>query len=271
MLNYTVYQYQFGAFPTWRPRPHRGAGLLPGFRGRLLQHWPNTLLGNRNITSAGQQYYSDLNLLRQRKAWTGGPTTPSSRSSIFRWATRWPSCRGWALRSRRTVGPARCRGIRRPAIPTYRLYPGGKQYHSLYTVSGSLQATAPGPDMTNNPLGIHSATGPLSLYDNATFQGTLATSYSAGGRHRTVRGTGVCFNPVTLPSLDGTATAIQLPVVVGGNNFTINANSNVTINGRGGRGRHFRHRIGRPDGHHHEFPRPAHSRGGLRLRPVRNG
>jgi hypothetical protein len=83
------------------------------------------------------------------------------------------------------------------------------------------------PNVLTNPLGIYYASGPVNINANATFQGTLM----AWG-DLTVSGTGVSFNPISLPALYNTTTPVQLPVAVSSGQFSLQASSTASVNGQ---------------------------------------
>jgi hypothetical protein len=174
-----------------------------------------------------RRYYRDLNPLRLAKGLDWRPHTARvSYSSWWQYGDTdnlltalgipitnigWPSSTSW--------NPA-------TTVTTYRLYAGGARYN-VQNIAGTQQNIARQPDVLTNPLGIYFATGSVDLYANATFQGTLIAYGDI-----IVRGTGVRFDPVSLPPLYGTTTPVQLPVAVGNDDFSVQAGAGVTVNGQ---------------------------------------
>jgi hypothetical protein len=114
-------------------------------------------------------------------------------------------------------------------VSTYCLYPGGKQY-SVPQLPATLQSVTYQADPVNNPAGLFFHTGPLTVYDDSTINGTLITAANSGGQI-TISGKRIKFNAVSLPALQGDTQPVQLPALIVGDTFRVTQNAGVTING----------------------------------------
>lgn len=232
MTQYTVCQTQFGDFDIVVPSRIEGPVFTQAWIGVSHDIWPVNGSDYWNITAAGLQYYGDLNLLRTAKGLDWRPLNaqlsllylfiqPGNVSTVLN-GLGISMTQSWFSNTYSWNPPG--------SMSTYRIYPGGKQYQ-VQALDSSVQNATIQPNMTTNPLGIYFRSGPIDLYDNAKFQGTLVTSYT-NSANVTVRGRGVSFTPVNLPALYGTTVPIQLPAVASGGSLVINSNADVTINGQ---------------------------------------
>ncbi len=112
---------------------------------------------------------------------------------------------------------------------TYQLYPGGKAY-PVTTVSGQESNTTWKPDPVSNPAGILYCNGQLWLGDNVRIQGTVLTRANDVGDVM-IAGKNVHLEPAELPSLYGSTAAVQLPVIVAGDDVHILEGSQASIAG----------------------------------------
>lgn len=112
---------------------------------------------------------------------------------------------------------------------TYRLYPGGKAYR-VTTVAGQLSNASWMPDPVSNPAGILYSSGQLRLGDNVRIHGTVLTKANDAG-DILIAGKNVHLEPADLPSLYGSTAAVQLPMVVAGDDFHILDGSQASIAG----------------------------------------
>ena len=232
MMQYAVYQYQFGTFDVVVPSQIQGSVYTQAYPGISGQIWPLDSSYDWSITGAGLQYYGDLKGL---KTATGSDWRPFTGALTLMNYFLQPGnvqtvISGLGLTVSQYWLPTTIPWNPPASMSTYQIYPGGPQYQ-VQVLAASLQATTLQPSMTTNPLGIYFRSGPLDLYDNTTIQGTVITAYG-GAADVTVHGKGIALNPVSLPALYNTTTPIQLPVVVSGGNFKINANAGVAINGQ---------------------------------------
>ena len=115
------------------------------------------------------------------------------------------------------------------SVTSYQLYPGG-QIYSVPSLAQSLQNTTLAPDPIANPAGIFYRPGSLSLYNNVSIQGTVITQGNSSG-DLLIYGTNVHLQPFDLPPLQGTTTAVELPVAMLGDNVTLEAGANASIAG----------------------------------------
>ncbi len=111
----------------------------------------------------------------------------------------------------------------------YQLYTGGKKYTAVQTAL-TVTGTTLSSDPKTNPLGIFVAPGSVTLKTNAVINGTLITNWDSSGKI-SVTGSGVTVTPVTLPTINGETTPLQLPAILSYGQLTINADSQATVNG----------------------------------------
>jgi hypothetical protein len=108
---------------------------------------------------------------------------------------------------------------------TYQIYPGGPVYN-IPQLPQSCANASWAPDPVKNPFGILLSTGPLSLNQNVTIQGTVI-----GANDIHVYGTGVQLTPFNLPALWNTTLPIRLPVAIAQNGFRIHPGAGGKIQG----------------------------------------
>lgn len=219
MVGYTVYQYNQAEFEVQCPARVSGSVRLQN-NLRLYDTYPGANYGlNR--------YLSDLNAMRSNgygdnRPLSGPVNLPYSQtsSSIRSQLTSQlgvttndisvTSASGWSFPS---------------AINSYQLYPGGATY-SVPTVASTLSNTTLAADPRTNPLGLFYRSGSLTIQSNVTVRGTLIASGTV-----TVTGSNVQLQAASELPLDGTTQAVQLPVLVGGNDLLIGSGAQVTVRG----------------------------------------
>lgn len=123
-----------------------------------------------------------------------------------------------------TTAPVNHPGV----LSSYKLYTGGKSY-TVGTLPATISGATYQPDPITNPLGVYQRTGALQLGNNAVFRGVMLTN--GGGSKVDLVGTGISIQPVTLPSLDGSSTKYQLPVLLATEDVVLNASSSATVRG----------------------------------------
>ena len=109
-------------------------------------------------------------------------------------------------------------------ITSYQLFPGGKSYAPA-TLTGTVAATLRA-DPRTNPAGLFVANGDVTLGNGASIVGTVI----ATGKVR-FNGTNLSIQPFSLPALDGTTSAVQLPAVVAGNDILVGDESSAAVQG----------------------------------------
>jgi hypothetical protein len=112
------------------------------------------------------------------------------------------------------------------AIAAYQLYPGGRYYFTTALKSASQSNVTLAADPRNNPLGIFTYNGNLTLGNNVTVNGMLMVSNKL-----TISGTNVNLNAVSLPALTGTTKPVQLPAAVCGNDISVSSGATVNVQG----------------------------------------
>jgi hypothetical protein len=110
-------------------------------------------------------------------------------------------------------------------MTTYQIYPGGPTYQTG-AVGSSLASAMLAPDPVHNPLGIFFASNNVAIGNNVSITGTLICAGAVS-----VSGSGVSFQPVTMPALWGTTSPVRLPAVVCNNNFYCGSGVNVSVVG----------------------------------------
>lgn len=118
------------------------------------------------------------------------------------------------------------------SVNTYRLYPGGKQYSipAIQSTFGStLSSRTIEADMSTNPLGVFRSTGLVTVANNVTFRGTLLSTGTSDDV--AITGTGVTFEPLQLPSIEGDSTLRKLPALLVRDDLQVYSGSQTTING----------------------------------------
>ncbi len=220
MTGYTFYQTAMSANAVVVPSRIEGPVYFQGQMSMSREIWPSD-------DTIRQRYYNDLNAYRVAKGIDDRPFNANvSYASLLQYADTPTLLATLGISTSATIAGPDASWNPAAEIATYRLYAGGAQYHAQ-TIANSQQNVAMQPNVLTNPLGIYLATGGVDAYANATFRGTLI----AGG-DVTIRGTGVRFDPVSLPALYSSTMPIQLPVLVGGGQFTIRANTAATITGQ---------------------------------------
>jgi hypothetical protein len=218
MQNYTVYQTGNGQNSLDVPAQLAGPVFMPG----------NLSLGNGYSwsTAAMQRYMSDANLLRLagQPDWrpiSGPVSLPGSGSSA---AVQLLTNQLGVTVS--TIPSSTSVSLPLPNnLTTYQIYPGGPAY-KVGKIVASPQNLTLAPDPINNPLGIFFNSGNINVGNNVNITGTLISGGTVN-----LNGTNVTFQPLSLPPLSGSTTAIRLPVVVARQNVAGGSTLGVTIQG----------------------------------------
>ena len=108
---------------------------------------------------------------------------------------------------------------------TYRLFPKGKLYLAG-SVSGQLNNVTLAADPLTNPLGLFVASGSVTVGSNVSLTGTL---FSRGDI--LFAGPNSTLQPVSLPAVDGSAAAVQLPVLATEGHVTVQSGTSATVAG----------------------------------------
>jgi hypothetical protein len=110
-------------------------------------------------------------------------------------------------------------------VATYKLYTGGKSYTAV-TLGSSVSGTTLAADRQTNPLGLFVRNGDVTIGNNTTIRGTvLSTGDVRFG------GTNITIEPHSLPALEGSTSAVQLPVVAAGDDIEVNDGARATVRG----------------------------------------
>jgi len=115
-------------------------------------------------------------------------------------------------------------------VSTYQLYSGGKSY-TVPVLSSALYGVTLGADPVENPLGVFTATGALSLYDNVTVNGTLIVDNGSSNSKLHVYGKNVQIQGRALLGLDGSTQETHLPAVIVRDDMNVASGAEATING----------------------------------------
>jgi hypothetical protein len=115
-------------------------------------------------------------------------------------------------------------------VTSYRLYPGGKAYNAT-PLSSPVRNQTLQPDPKTNPLGVFYGNGTIRLEDGANITGVLIIDGDPGLQDLEIDGNNVLLQAVTLPSLDGSSQAVQLPVAVVKDDLRVRENGTGTIKG----------------------------------------
>jgi len=110
-------------------------------------------------------------------------------------------------------------------VTTYKLYSGGKSYTAV-TLGSTVSGTTLAADRQTNPLGLFVRNGDVTFGSNTTIRGTV---FSTGDVR--FAGTNITIDPLSLPSLEGSTTAVQLPVVAAGDDVEVNDGAGATVRG----------------------------------------
>jgi len=111
------------------------------------------------------------------------------------------------------------------SVTTYKLYTGGKSYTAV-SLGSSISGTTLAADPQTNPLGLFVRSGDVTLGGNTTIRGTILST----GDVR-FGGTNVTIEPLSLPSLEGSALSVQLPVIVAGDDVEVNDGARAVVRG----------------------------------------
>jgi hypothetical protein len=110
-------------------------------------------------------------------------------------------------------------------VTTYKLYTGGRSYTAV-SLGSSVSGTTLVADRQTNPLGLFVRSGDVTLGNNTTIRGTILST----GDVR-FGGTSVTVEPLSLPPLEGSSAAVQLPVIVAGDDVEVNDGTRATVRG----------------------------------------
>jgi len=115
-------------------------------------------------------------------------------------------------------------------VSSYQLYPGGKSY-TVPVLSSALSGVTLGPDPAENPLGVFTTHGAVSLYDNVTIRGTLIVDNGSSSSKVYMNGNNVQLQGVALPAVDGSTQETQLPAVIVRDDLNVASGAKGAING----------------------------------------
>ncbi|MDZ7620584.1 MAG: hypothetical protein U1E05_26575 [Patescibacteria group bacterium] len=115
------------------------------------------------------------------------------------------------------------------AAVSYQLFPGGKVY-AVETVAANLTNREVTSDVESNPAGLFARSGTVQIRNGTTIRGTLFTR-GDGSSDITIQGDGINLEPISLPSLDGTADPVQLPVLVSADDITFGTGTKASVRG----------------------------------------
>ena len=227
--NYTVYQWNASSTPRDAlievPCQIQGNACFEGAL-RLAQAYPK-------YSSARERYLKDLKLLAQAgteyRPFTGTVAMDQSRQSGSP-ANELSSWLGVNVTS--ITGNSNTPLSYPVGATTYQLYAGGPVYAipRLQDVLGSpAKNQVLATDPINNPLGIYRSDASWSFQQGSKLSGTLLCENSSA--IVTLAGTGIQFNGVNLPALEGTSAMFQLPLLMVRNDVAVAHLSNSTVNG----------------------------------------
>lgn len=221
MQNYVI--YQTGTDDCTLQLPFRCEGALR-FQGSLT----NFSTTYPSPSSCRGDYLSDLNEMRTRgygdnRPFTGPLYLPTaSTSSTIR--SLFTSNLGVTVNNLSTTTST---GWSTPSssMSTYQLYPGGRNY-TIPTLATTVSGTTLAPDPRTNPAGLFYRNGDVTLGSNTSITGTIISS----GKVK-FTGTNVAVQSYSLPPLDGSTTANQLPAVMATSDVTVGDGSTATVRG----------------------------------------
>jgi hypothetical protein len=209
LQTYTVYQWGNKDAQVQIPVRVEGPSLLQG-RLRLCEDYPPT-------DTIRIRYLGDLESMRaaglgDHRPFNGPLYLPYSRNNN----TTMLLLQSFLKVPTNDIANSSSAPLSHPgAVNTYQLYPGGKRYSVVNLQSqygSSLANVTLAADPQANPLGIFLSTSSMTFNDNVTLQGMLIASVDQADV--TVRGNNVRLQALSLPPLDGTTTAVQLPVAL---------------------------------------------------------
>lgn len=223
MMNFTAYQWTSGSF--WWDPPMRIEGPVR-VQASMITAWSYSWYGN-----AKKQFFKDLNAMytANRADWRPFTTQITLRKSsqILDTISVLNSYLGLPIAD---VSNSTATGMNYAgSFSTYRMYPGGKTY-AIQQLPSLIQAATYQPDVTTNPAGLFYRSGAIEIGDDATVRGTIFTAANNSSRI-TISGKRVQLSAVNLPALQGTTTAVQLPVAAVADSLYIAHGANVAING----------------------------------------
>lgn len=226
LLNYTLMQWNAGRSPIIEPLLQvTGNAYLRG----IPTVFSETILDDDSL----DQYTSDLKKMMQAnlgdyRPFTGTLTYPwvtpsSTKSTIANFGNTTSLHLSFA-----TDPPVTHPG----SITSYKLYPGGPTYaipnlSSVY--GGEVKDVTLKPDPQTNPLGIYRTTAAIRLGDNANIQGTIISPSTS--QTVSIRGKNVVLSGYSLPLIEGTTTARQLPALLANYQVSVETGAQATING----------------------------------------
>jgi len=111
------------------------------------------------------------------------------------------------------------------SMSTYQLYPGGRNY-TIPTLATTVSGTTLGPDPRTNPAGLFYRNGDVTIGNNTSITGTIISS----GKVK-FTGTNVAVQAHTLPAVEGSSTANQLPAVISTSDITVGDGATATVRG----------------------------------------
>lgn len=111
------------------------------------------------------------------------------------------------------------------SMSTYQLYPGGRNY-TIPTLATTVSGTTLGPDPRTNPAGLFYRNGDVTLGSNTSITGTIISS----GKVK-FTGNNVAVQAFSLPPLEGSTAANQLPAVIATSDITIGDGATATVRG----------------------------------------
>ena len=227
--NHTVYQWNASSTPrdVAIELPCQILGSA-GFEGalRLCQAYPK-------YANARERYLKDLKLMSQAgieyRPFTGTVALDQSRQSGGS-ANELSSWLGVNVTS--ITGSSSTPVAYPSGATTYQLYAGGQVY-AIPRLQDVLVSPAKNQvlsaDPVNNPLGIYRSDGSWTFQQGSKLTGTLLCENPTAVI--TLAGTGIQFNGVNLPVVEGGNATIQLPLLMAKNDVAIAHLSNSTVNG----------------------------------------
>jgi hypothetical protein len=221
MQNYVIYQTATDDVDLQIPFRCEGPVRFQGSLTDFCKTYPSP-------TGCRSEYLSDLNEMRtngygDHRPFTGPIYLPTgSTSSTIR--NLFTSNLGLTVTN---MSATTSTGWSTPSnsMSTYQLYPGGRNY-TIPTLATTVSGTTLGPDPRTNPAGLFYRNGDVTLGNNTSITGTIISS----GKVK-FTGTNVAVQAHTLPAIEGSSTANQLPAVISTSDITVGDGATATVRG----------------------------------------
>lgn len=221
MQNYVIYQTGTDDCPLQLPFRFEGALRFQGSLTNFSTTYPSP-------TGARADYLSDLNSMRANgygdyRPFNGTLSLPTaSTSSTIR--SLFTSNLGLTVTN---LAATTSTGWSTPSstMSTYQLYPGGRNY-TIPTLATTVSGTALQPDPRTNPAGLFYRNGDVTLGNSTSITGTIISS----GKVK-FTGTNVAVQAFSLPPIEGSSTANQLPAVIATSDITVGDGATATVRG----------------------------------------